>query len=148
MSVTSVTSSGDARACIASKSVVRVHFPRNRRRLQRLKPQDKERSSYQAKKANTAKKRIQRRVRGRPGFRRSRGLGPESAGQSGDLRKDSLTSRARDFRKRRGIDRRRPGPQKPTPSPASEDAPDADTREVHVHERSEDDVPEEYKDQD
>jgi hypothetical protein len=29
-----------------------------------------------------------------------------------------------------------------------EDAPDADTREVHVHERPEDDVPEEYKDQD
>jgi len=75
-----------------------------------------------------------------------RGLGPDSAGQSGDLQGLSevpgadpesveeliAEGQALEADAIRGV----------------EDAPDDDTREVRVHERPEDDVPEEYRDRD
>ena len=75
-----------------------------------------------------------------------RGLGPESAGQSGDLQGLSEIAGADSESVEELIEE---GQALEADAIAGvEDAPDADTREVHVHERPEDDVPEEYKDQD
>ena len=74
------------------------------------------------------------------------GLGPESAGQSGDTQGlsdvadadsetvDELAEEGQDFEAEviSGV----------------EDAPDADEGEVHTHEVPEDDVPEEYRERD
>jgi hypothetical protein len=98
-----------------------------------------------AKKANTAKKVYSEEFVEDPVSTPS-GLGPKSAGQSGDLQGLSDIPGADSESVEELIEE---GQALEADAIAGvEDAPDADTREVHVHERPEDDVPEEYKDQD
>jgi len=75
-----------------------------------------------------------------------RGLGPGSAGQSGDLQglsenedvdSESVEELAEEGQ---GLEA--------NAIAGVQDSPDADTRGVRVHERPEDDVPEEYRDRD
>lgn len=75
-----------------------------------------------------------------------RGLGPDSAGQSGDQQGLSQIADADSESVEELVEE---GQALEADAIAGvEDAPDADTREVHVHERPEDDVPEEYRDRD
>jgi hypothetical protein len=75
-----------------------------------------------------------------------RGLGPSSAGQSGDLQGLSETPGADSESVEELVEE---GQALEAEAIAGvEDAPDADTREVRVHERPEDGVPEEYLDRD
>ena len=77
---------------------------------------------------------------------RPRGLGPESAGQSGDLQGLSESPGADSESVEELVEE---GQASEADAVSGvEDAPDADTREVRVHERPEDDVPEEYRNQD
>jgi len=77
---------------------------------------------------------------------RPRGLGPESAGQSGDLQGLSESAGADSESVEELVEE---GQALEADAVSGvEDAPDADTREVRVHERPEDDVPEEYRNQD
>jgi hypothetical protein len=96
-------------------------------------------------KANSAKKLYNEEFVEDP-ISRPRGLGPESAGQSGDLQGLSDTAGADSESVEELIEEGQA--LEADAVTGVEDAPDADTREVHVHERPEDDVPEEYKDQD
>jgi hypothetical protein len=75
-----------------------------------------------------------------------RGLGPNSAGQSGDLQGLSETPGADS----ESVEELMEEGQALEAEAISgvEDAPDADTREVRIRERPEDDVPEEYLDRD
>jgi len=77
-----------------------------------------------------------------------RGLGPDSAGQSGDQQGLSEVADA-DSESVEQLAEEGQGLEADAIA-GVEDAPDADVREVHVHERSEDDVPPEYlqRDQD
>jgi hypothetical protein len=75
-----------------------------------------------------------------------RGLGPESAGQSGDLQGLSETAGADSESVEELVEEGQT--LEADAISGVEDAPDADTREVRVHERPEDDVPEEYRTQD
>ncbi len=75
-----------------------------------------------------------------------RGLGPESAGQSGDLQGLSETPGADSESVEELVEEGQA--LEADAISGVEDAPDADTREVRVHERPEDDVPEEYRNQD
>lgn len=75
-----------------------------------------------------------------------RGLGPESAGQSGDLQGLSEIPGADSESVEELIEE---GQALEADAIAGvEDAPDADVREVHVHQRPEDDVPPEYLERD
>ena len=77
---------------------------------------------------------------------RPRGLGPESAGQSGDLQGLSESPGADSESVEELVEE---GQALEADAVSGvEDAPDADTREVRVHERPEDDLPEEYRNQD
>jgi len=74
------------------------------------------------------------------------GLGPDSAGQSGDLQGLSDIADADSESVEQLVEE---GQGLEADAVAGvEDAPDADVREVHVHERSEDDVPPEYLERD
>jgi hypothetical protein len=75
-----------------------------------------------------------------------RGLGPGSAGQSGDLQGLSENEDV-DSESVEELVEEGQGLEADAIS-GVEDAPDADTREVHVHQRPEDDVPEEYLERD
>ncbi|HST10371.1 MAG TPA: hypothetical protein VLL05_08330 [Terriglobales bacterium] len=75
-----------------------------------------------------------------------RGLGPESAGQSGDLQGLSEIADADSESVEELVEEGQA--LEAEAISGVEDAPDADTREVRVHERPEDDVPEEYRNQD
>jgi hypothetical protein len=77
---------------------------------------------------------------------RPRGLGPESAGQSGDLQGLSENSGA-DSESVEELVEEGQGLEADAVA-GVEDAPDADVREVHVHQRPEDDVPPEYLERD
>jgi|SRR5579864_8166050 len=74
------------------------------------------------------------------------GAGPDSAGQSGDVQGLSEVAGADS----ESVEELAEEGQALEAEAISgvEDAPDADVKEVHVHERSEDDVPEEYLDRD
>ncbi len=75
-----------------------------------------------------------------------RGLGPESAGQSGDLQGLSEIPGADSESVEQLVEE---GQGLEADAVAGvEDAPDADVREVRVHQRSEDDVPPEYLERD
>jgi|SRR5580765_432024 uncharacterized protein YbjQ (UPF0145 family) len=126
------------------KSVVRLHFPATDAGF-RDSNQGQGENHPMAKKANTAKKVYNEEFVEDP-VSTPRGLGPESAGQSGDLQGLSDVPGADSESVEELIEE---GQALEADAVAGvEDAPDADTREVHVHERPEDDVPEEYKDQD
>jgi hypothetical protein len=75
-----------------------------------------------------------------------KGLGPDSAGQSGDLQGLSDIPGADSESVEELIEEGQA--LEADAIEGVEDAPDADTREVRVHERPEDDVPEEYRNQD
>lgn len=75
-----------------------------------------------------------------------RGLGPNSAGQSGDLQGLSEIAGADSESVEELVEEGQA--LEAEAISGVEDAPDADTREVRVHERPEDDVPEEYLDRD
>jgi hypothetical protein len=75
-----------------------------------------------------------------------RGLGPESAGQSGDVQGLSEIADADSESVEELVEEGQA--LEAEAISGVEDAPDADTQEVHVHERPEDDVPEEYRNQD
>jgi hypothetical protein len=75
-----------------------------------------------------------------------RGLGPNSAGQSGDLQGLSEKPGADSESVEELVEEGQA--LEADAISGVEDAPDADTREVRVHERPEDDVPEEYRNQD
>jgi hypothetical protein len=75
-----------------------------------------------------------------------RGLGPQSAGQSGDLQGLSDVADA-DSESVEELVEEGQGLEADAVA-GVEDAPDADVREVHVHERPEDDVPPEYLERD
>ena len=75
-----------------------------------------------------------------------RGLGPDSAGQSGDLQGLSDVADADSESVKELIEDGQA--LEAEAIEGVEDAPDADVKEVRVHERREDDVPEEYLDQD
>ena len=75
-----------------------------------------------------------------------RGLGPDSAGQSGDQQGLSEIANADSESVEELVAEGQA--LEADAITGVEDAPDADTREVHVHERTEDDVPEEYRDRD
>ena len=74
------------------------------------------------------------------------GPGPDSAGQSGDVQGLSGVAGADS----ESVEELAEEGQALEAEAVSgvEDAPDADVKEVHVHERPEDDVPEEYLDRD
>jgi hypothetical protein len=74
------------------------------------------------------------------------GLGPDSAGQSGDIQGLSEVADADS----ESVEELADEGQAMEAEAVSgvEDAPDADVKEVHVHSRPEDDVPEEYLDRD
>lgn len=75
-----------------------------------------------------------------------RGLGADSAGQSGDQQGLSEIADADSESVEELVEE---GQALEADAIAGvEDAPEADTRQVHVHERAEDDVPEEYRDRD
>lgn len=78
--------------------------------------------------------------------REERGLGPDSAGQSGDLQGLSDVADADSESVEELIEDGQA--LEAEVIEGVEDAPDADVKEVRVHERREDDVPEEYLDQD
>ena len=78
--------------------------------------------------------------------REERGLGPDSAGQSGDLQGLSDIANADSESVEELIEDGQALEAEAVEG--VEDAPDADVKEVRVHERSEDDVPEEYLDKD
>lgn len=78
--------------------------------------------------------------------REEQGLGPDSAGQSGDVQGLSEVADA-DSESVEELAEEGQALEAETIE-GVEDAPDADVKEVHVHERSEDDVPEEYLDRD
>lgn len=78
--------------------------------------------------------------------REERGLGPDSAGQSGDLQGLSDVADADSESVEELIEDGQA--LEAEAIEGVEDAPDADVKEVRVHERPEDDVPEEYLDQD
>lgn len=74
------------------------------------------------------------------------GLGPDSAGQSGDVQG---LSEVADADSESVEELAEEGQSLEAEVIAGvEDAPDADVKEVHVHERPEDDVPEEYLEKD
>ena len=75
-----------------------------------------------------------------------RGLGPDSAGQSGDLQGLSDVADADSESVEELIEDGQALEAEAVEG--VEDAPDADVKEVRVHERPEDDVPEEYLDRD
>ena len=74
------------------------------------------------------------------------GLGPDSAGQSGDLQGLSEVADADSESVAELIEDGQA--LEAEAIEGVEDAPDADVKEVRVHERREDDVPEEYLDRD
>ena len=78
--------------------------------------------------------------------REEQGLGPDSAGQSGDVQGLSEVADADS----ESVEELAEEGQalEAEAIEGVEDAPDADVEEVHVHERPEDDVPEEYLDRD
>jgi hypothetical protein len=78
--------------------------------------------------------------------RKERGLGPDSAGQSGDLQGLSDVADADSESVEELIEDGQA--LEAEAIEGVEDAPDADVKEVRVHERPEDDVPEEYLDKD
>ena len=78
--------------------------------------------------------------------REKRGLGPDSAGQSGDLQGLSDIADADSESVEELIEDGQA--LEAEAIEGVEDAPDADVQEVRVHERPEDDVPEEYLDRD
>ena len=75
-----------------------------------------------------------------------KGLGPEAAGQSGDLQGLSPVAEADSESVEELIEEGQA--LEADAITGVEDAPNADEKEVRVHERSEDDVPEEYRDRD
>jgi hypothetical protein len=77
---------------------------------------------------------------------KERGLGPDSAGQSGDLQGLSDVADADSESVEELIEDGQA--LEADAIEGVEDAPDADVKEVRVHERPEDDVPEEYLDRD
>ncbi len=77
---------------------------------------------------------------------KARGLGPNSAGQSGDLQGLSETAGADSESVEELVEEGQA--LEAEAISGVEDAPDADTREVRVRQRPEDDVPEEYLDRD
>lgn len=78
--------------------------------------------------------------------REERGLGPDSAGQSGDLQGLSEVADADSESVEELIEEGQA--LEAEAIEGVEDAPDADVKEVRVHDRPEDDVPEEYLDRD
>jgi len=74
------------------------------------------------------------------------GLGPESAGQSGDLQGLSEVADVDSESVEELVEEGQS--LEAAAVEGVEDAPDADVQEVRVRERPEDDVPEEYRDQD
>jgi hypothetical protein len=78
--------------------------------------------------------------------REERGLGPDSAGQSGDVQGLSDVADADSESVEELIEDGQA--LEAEAIEGVEDAPDADVKEVRVHERREDDVPEEYLDKD
>jgi hypothetical protein len=78
--------------------------------------------------------------------REEQGLGPDSAGQSGDLQGLSDVADADSESVEELIEDGQA--LEAEAIEGVEDAPDADVKEVRVHERREDDVPEEYLDKD
>jgi len=78
--------------------------------------------------------------------REERGLGPDSAGQSGDLQGLSDVADADSESVEELIEDGQTLEAEAVEG--VEDAPDADVKEVRIHERPEDDVPEEYLDRD
>lgn len=74
------------------------------------------------------------------------GLGPDAAGQSGDLQGLSDIADADSESVEQLIEEGQA--LEAEAISGVEDAPDADVKEVRVHERPEDDVPEEYLDRD
>jgi len=78
--------------------------------------------------------------------REEQGLGPDSAGQSGDVQG---LSKVADADSESVEELAEEGQALEAEAiEGVEDAPDADVKEVRVHERREDDVPEEYLDRD
>jgi hypothetical protein len=78
--------------------------------------------------------------------REEQGLGPDSAGQSGDLQGLSEVADADSESVEELVEEGQALEAEAVEG--VEDAPDADVKEVRVHERPEDDVPEEYLDRD
>lgn len=94
--------------------------------------------------ARKAKKRIV--VESLDDLEKPQGLGPEAAGQSGDLQGLSPVADADSESVEELVEEGQA--LEADAITGVEDAPDADEKGVRVHERPEDDVPEEYRDRD